>query len=246
MRFEDRPCLVTGGSRGIGYAIAQEFAREGGLVGIIARDRERCTTAVSQLGEDKAFAIVADVSVPDDCHRAVAEFEQKFGQVRVLVNAAGISPLLEPARSHDAEAFKEIVNVNLAGPFAMSQAALPGLTATRGAIVMIASSTGLTASPRLVGYGASKAGMIQLTRTLAREWAGSGVRVNAVCPGYVETDLTREMLAREHLRARILEQTPMGRIGTLREIVSPTLFLASDEASYITGAALTVDGGMSA
>ena len=111
---------------------------------------------------------------------------------------------------------------------------------------MVASVTGTMASPRLAGYGASKAALIQLTRTLAREWADRGVRVNAICPGYAETEMTQAMLAVERHRADVIAQTPLGRLATLEEIVSPALFLASDEASYVTGAALVVDGGIAA
>jgi NAD(P)-dependent dehydrogenase (short-subunit alcohol dehydrogenase family) len=128
----------------------------------------------------------------------------------------------------------------------MTRACAPALLERGGSVVMVASATGLEASPRLAGYGASKAGLVQLTRTLAREWADRGVRVNAVCPGYVETDLSRDLLASERWREQILAETPLGRVGTLEEIVAPALFLASDEASYVTGAVLAVDGGMTA
>ena len=143
------------------------------------------------------------------------------------------------------EAVRAAINTNLIGALATAHAAAPRLLAHGGSVLMIASSVGLSASPRLVGYGASKAAVIQLTRTLAREWADRGVRVNTLCPGYVETDLTRELLVVDHLRARILADTPQGRLGTLEEIVQPALFLLSDAASYITGAVLTADGGMS-
>jgi NAD(P)-dependent dehydrogenase (short-subunit alcohol dehydrogenase family) len=136
--------------------------------------------------------------------------------------------------------------VNLTGAYLMTRAAAPGLLDRRGAVIMVASALGTIASPRIAAYGASKAGLIQLTRTLAREWADRGVRVNAICPGYVETELTSRMLAVERLRAEVLDQTPLGRLATLDEIVAPALFLASDEASYITGAALLVDGGIAA
>jgi NAD(P)-dependent dehydrogenase (short-subunit alcohol dehydrogenase family) len=222
------------------------LADEGALVGVVGRDRGQAQRAASELSADRAMAIPADVSDPEQCLRAVAEFEGQFGHPSLLINAAGISPVLASAGSLGVDTFQRIVSVNLAGAFAMTQAALPALTQTQGAVVMIASTTGLNASPRLAGYGASKAGLIHLTRTLAREWAELGVRVNAVCPGYVETDLTRGMLANERLRAGVLADTPMARLGTLAEVVAPTLFLASEEASYITGAVLAVDGGMQA
>jgi NAD(P)-dependent dehydrogenase (short-subunit alcohol dehydrogenase family) len=128
----------------------------------------------------------------------------------------------------------------------MTRASAAQLLDGGGSVVMVASVTGLVGSPRLAGYGASKAGLVQLTRTLAREWADRGVRVNALCPGYAETELTAAMLAVEHLRDQVLAQTPLGRLATLDEIVAPALFLLSDEASYVTGAALLVDGGIAA
>jgi NAD(P)-dependent dehydrogenase (short-subunit alcohol dehydrogenase family) len=164
----------------------------------------------------------------------------------VLVNAAGISPVRQRAEAHDVGAFRQILDVNLTGAYVMTRAASAGLLEHRGAVVMVASVLGTIASPRLAGYGASKGGLVQLTRTLAREWAGRGVRVNALCPGYVETDLTAPLLGVDRHRDEIVRDTPLGRIATVEEIVGPALFLASDEASYVTGAALLVDGGMAA
>jgi NAD(P)-dependent dehydrogenase (short-subunit alcohol dehydrogenase family) len=160
------------------------------------------------------------------------------------VNAAGVSPVRQRAEKHAVNAWREILNVNLSGAFLMTQAAAPSLLAAGGAVVMISSVTGTIASPRLAGYGASKAGLTHLTRTLAREWADRGVRVNAVSPGYVETDLSSALLAVDRLRDEIVAHTPLGRVATVGEIVPAVLFLASDEASYITGANLLVDGGM--
>jgi gluconate 5-dehydrogenase len=150
------------------------------------------------------------------------------------------------AEDHDIEAFRRIIEVNLVGAFTMTHAAASALLETGGCVVNVASVLGTMASPRLAGYGASKAGIIQLTRTLAREWADRGVRVNAVCPGYFETGLTEAMLAVEHLRQEIIAATPLGRLATMDEVVAPVLFLASAEASYITGAVLLVDGGTAA
>ena len=155
-------------------------------------------------------------------------------------------PFRGRAERHAPATFAQIVDVNLAGAFAMIHAAAAALADGGGAVVNVASTLGIAASPLLCAYGASKAGLIHLTRTLAREWAADGVRVNAVCPGYVETDLTARMLADDAIREPILEATPMRRLAEMREIVAPALFLASDEASYITGAALLVDGGHAA
>lgn len=244
-RFEGRVCLVTGGGRGIGRAIALALAAEGGSVGVAARTRPECEAVADEIGE-RGLAIEADVADEADCERAVAELTERLGPPTIVVNAAGISPVRQRAERHDGAAFKQMLDVNLAGAFLMTRAAAPALLAGGGSVVMIASVLGAAASPRLAGYGASKAGLVQLTRTLAREWADRAVRVNAVCPGYVETRLTESTLAVDRIRNEIVAATPLGRLGTLEEVVAPALFLASDEASYITGAALLVDGGIAA
>jgi NAD(P)-dependent dehydrogenase (short-subunit alcohol dehydrogenase family) len=245
LRFEGRTCLVTGGGRGIGRAIALALAAEGASVGIAARTRSQCEETAAAIGA-KALALELDVSDAPACEDAVARLSERLGRPSLLVNAAGISPVRQRAEAHDVEAFRRMMDVNVVGAFLMTRAAAPALLDGGGAVVMVASVTGLVASPRLAGYGASKAALVQLTRTLAREWASRGVRVNAVCPGYVETDMTSALLAVQHLREAVVAETPLGRVATIEEVVAPSLFLASDDASYITGAALTVDGGMSA
>jgi 3-oxoacyl-[acyl-carrier protein] reductase len=210
---------------------------------VAARSREQVESVAAQIG---GVAISADVSREADCERAVAEVTERLGPLDVVVNAAGISPVRQRAEVHDADAFRRLLDVNLTGSYLVTRAAAPALLERGGSVVMVASVTGVHGSPRLAGYGASKAGLVQLTRTLAREWADRGVRVNAVCPGYVETELTGEMLAVERIRDEILGATPLARLATLEEVVAPALFLASDEASYITGASLLVDGGMAA
>jgi NAD(P)-dependent dehydrogenase (short-subunit alcohol dehydrogenase family) len=244
-RFAGRVCLITGGGRGIGRAIAIALAAEGASVAVAARTAAQCEAVADEIGSS-ALSIPADVSQADACQQAVASVEERFGPVSILVNAAGISPVLSRAEKHDVDAFRAILDVNVTGAFLVTRAAAPSLLAYGGSVVNIASVTGVAASPRIAGYGASKAALIQLTRTLAREWADRGVRVNAVCPGYLETELTADFLAVPHLREEVLAATPLGRLATLEEVVAPALFLASDEASYVTGVALLVDGGMAA
>jgi NAD(P)-dependent dehydrogenase (short-subunit alcohol dehydrogenase family) len=244
-RFERRVCLVTGGGRGIGRAIAIGLAAEGALVGVAARTGWQCEEVAAQM-DDRGLAIELDVTDPESCERAVEALTAQFAPPQVLVNAAGISPVRQRAEQHDVEAWRQIVDVNLTGAFLMSRAVAPALLDRGGSVVNVASVLGSTASPRLAGYGASKAGLVQLTRTLAREWADRRVRVNALCPGYVETEMTAPMLAHNHLRDEIVAATPLGRLATVEEVAGPALFLASDEASYVTGAALYVDGGMAA
>lgn len=244
-RFAGRTCLVSGGGRGIGRAIALALAGEGACVGVVARTRSQCEDVAAEIGET-AIALAADVTDQGSVERAVAHLAKRFGPPSLVVSAAGISPVRERAELHDLGAFREIVGVNLVGAYTVARAAAAALLERGGSIVNVASVVGMAGSPRLAGYGASKAGVIQLTRTLAREWASRGVRVNAVCPGYVETDLTARMLTVDHIRQEILDATPLGRLATFREVVAPVLFLASEEASYITGAALPVDGGTAA
>lgn len=242
-RFEERVCLVTGGGRGIGRAIAIALAEEGALVGIAARTAGQCEAVAAEIG-DRALALPTDVTDVSACERSVDALTDRFGRLSLLVNAAGVSPVRQRAEVHSVEAWREILDVNLTGAYLMTRAAARSLLDGGGAVVMMSSVTGAIASPRLAGYGASKAALSQLTRTLAREWADRGVRVNAVAPGYVETDMTGALLAVDRLREEILGATPLGRIAAIAEVVAPTLFLASDEASYITGAELLVDGGM--
>jgi NAD(P)-dependent dehydrogenase (short-subunit alcohol dehydrogenase family) len=244
-RFEGRVCFVTGGGRGIGRAIALALAAEGAAVGVAARTRWQCEEVAGEIG-DRGLAVELDVTDEEACARAVAEVTSRLGEPTILINAAGISPVRQRAELHNVDAFRQIVEVNLTGAYLVTRAAAPALLQRGGAVVMVASVAGAIGSPRLAGYGASKAALIQLTRTLAREWADRGVRVNAICPGYVETELTEAMLAVERLRAEVLAETPLGRLAKLEEIIAPALFLASDEASYVTGAALLVDGGIAA
>lgn len=244
-RFDGRTCIVTGGGRGIGRAVALALAAEGASVAVGARTAAQVEGVAGEIG-DAALGLDLDVTDRASCERAVAEATARLGPLSVLVNAAGISPVRQRAEQHAVDAWREILDVNLTGSFLMTRAAAPALLERGGAVVMISSVTGRIASPRLAAYGASKAGLTHLTRTLAREWASRGVRVNAVSPGYVETELTGAMLAVERLREEVVAETPLGRVATVDDVVPAVLFLASDEASYITGAELLVDGGMAA
>ncbi len=242
-RFDGRVCLVTGGGRGIGRGIALALAEEGASVGVVARTPAQCESVAAEIGV-RGLALPADVTDPATCEAAVAALREGFGRVSTVVNAAGISPVRQRTELHDVDAWRQILEVNLTGAYLMTRAAAPQLLDGGGAVVMVSSVTGAVASPRIAAYGASKAALTQLTRTLAREWADRGVRVNAISPGYVETDMTEGLLAVEKLRSSIIDATPMQRLGTIAEVVAPALFLASDEASFITGANLLVDGGM--
>ena len=244
-RFEGRVCLVTGAGRGIGRAVALALAAEGAAVAVAARTPEQVGAVAAEIGE-RALPLALDVTDAEACERALAEVAERLGRPSVVVAAAGISPVLQRAERHDPETWRAIVDVNLTGAFLVTRAAAPYLLDGGGSVVMVSSAEGIGGSPRLAAYGASKAGLSQLARTLAREWADRGVRVNSVSPGYVETAMTAAMLEVERLRADVLARTPLRRIATVDEIAPAVLFLASDEASYVTGADLRVDGGLAA
>jgi len=244
-RFDGRVALVTGGGRGIGRATALALAAEGARVAVTARTEAECEQTARDAGPSARW-FTADVSDPDSCRATLDAVREGLGRVELLIHAAGISPFRGRAENHSPEVFGEIMDVNLAGAFNVLHAAAPQLLDGGGSVVVVSSTLGFSASERLVAYGASKAGLTHLARTLGREWAGRGVRVNAVCAGYVPTSLTERMLAVERIHDELLAEIPMGRLAEVSEIVAPILFLASDDASYVTGTALVADGGMAA
>jgi 3-oxoacyl-[acyl-carrier protein] reductase len=242
-RFEGRRALVTGASRGLGRDIALRLAGEGASVFVGYRNRrteaEECATQCAAFGVEAApLSLVLEDSA--STRAAIAALPP----LDVLVNnAATIRDQFFLLQSDSEDA--EVIATNLNGTMACIRAALPGmLRARRGAIVNVASVAGLSGSPGQASYAASKGGIIALTRTLARELAGRGVRVNAVAPGLFDAGMAQRMDHRA--REAHLELLPMGRLGRSEELASAVAFLASDEASYITGQTLVVDGGMTA
>jgi len=251
-RLEGRKALVTGAGGGIGLAIAQRLAAEGCDVGILDRDAARAEAAAASiraLGRG-GFAAAADVSVRADATRAAAQLAAALGQVDILVNNAGIlrtAPFLETT---DAD-WHATFGVNLDGAFHLCQAVLPGMLARRqGNIVSIASWTGKKGVPNHAAYSASKFALIGLTQALAGEVAGQGVRVNAVCPGIiVDTAMRVEAEARNRAQGLPDVQTrvrsiPLQRAGLPEDVAALVAFLVSDDASYMTGQAVNVTGGL--
>ena len=237
--------LVTGGSRGIGRAIALKLAEAGCDVAVLyAGRRDAAEETVQQLQGLGARAICVQCDVSDE-NQAAAAFKQvsdELGLPDILVNNAGIVRDGLAMRM-SAENFRAVLDTNLTGAFNMIHACLPGFLRRRsGRIINISSVSGMMGNPGQANYASSKAGLIGLTKTIAREVASRGITVNAVAPGFIETDMTRSMNV-DALNAGV-KQVPMGRMGRPEDVANAVRFLASDEAGYITGSVLKVDGGM--
>ena len=237
-----KTALVTGAARGIGLATTQLFLEEGWQVAMIDRDGDELARAAASL--DGVAAIAADVSEPAEAGRLVAETLDRFGAIDALVNNAGVADF-GPIEQTTFERWRHVMAVNLDGPFLVSQAAVPALKRTKGAIVNIASISGLRASTLRVAYGTSKAGVIHLTLQQAAELGEYGIRANAVAPGPVRTRLAMAVHTQDIIDA-YHDALPLNRYGTEREIAEAIVFLCSDRASFITGQCLAADGGFEA
>lgn len=242
MELTGQVALVTGGSRGIGLGIARELAEAGARVAVVARDASRAEAAASGLPGEGHRGYAADVSDSASVDTAVRSAEQDIGPIDILVNNAGVTRdnLLIRIKDEDWDA---VVDTNLKGAFHTIRAVSKGMMKRRaGRIINIGSVVGITGNKGQANYAASKAGLIGLTKAVARELASRGVLVNAVAPGYIETDMTAELP--EAARAGLLEQISLGRLGQPEDIAGVVRFLAGPAASYITGQVLVVDGGM--
>lgn len=244
-RLKDKTAIVTGGSRGIGEAIANRLAEEGARVAVCSSRSLDSAQAVAEAIENRggsALALQADVSNATDVGGLFKNVLDRWGGVDILVNNAGITRdgLLMRLKPGDWDA---VLNVNLKGAFLCMQAAVrPMMRARSGRIINISSVTGLMGNPGQAGYTAAKSGLIGLTKTAAKELASRGITANVVAPGYIPTEMTEKLP--EQLKEKILEQVPLGTPGTPEDIAAAVAFLASADAAYITGQVLVVDGGM--
>jgi 3-oxoacyl-[acyl-carrier protein] reductase len=238
-----RTAVVTGSTRGIGRAIAASLAGCGARVAVVGRDRAKAEAAASELGVgDAARGFACDVSDPASVTALVGEAEKAFGAVDILVNNAGITKDNLLMRLTD-EDFDAVVDANLRGAFVAIRAAVRGMMKRRwGRIVNITSVVGITGNKGQANYAASKAGLIGLTKSVAKEYASRNVLCNAVAPGFIETDMTAAMTP--EARAALNGQIPLERLGRPEDIAGAVTFLCSEQASYITGQVLVVDGGM--
>ena len=243
--LKDKIALVTGGSRGIGRAIATTLAAAGATVIVNYKGNQAAAEEVVNAiveAEGQALAVQADVSKSEDVDRMFKTALDRFGTINILVNNAGITrdTLLLRMKEED---FDAVLNTNLRGVYLCTKAALRPMTRARsGRIINITSVVGLMGNAGQANYAAAKAGIVGFTKSTAREMASRQITVNAVAPGYIETELTGVL--GEQIRSAILETIPLGRLGTPQDVANLVCFLASGAAEYITGQTLVVDGGM--
>jgi len=240
--------LVTGGSSGLGRRIGLALARAGAAVVLLARRADRLGEAQSDIeaGGGRADSIVADVEDIGALDAVAATAAEPFGPPDILVNAAGVN-LREPAETVTVESWNRTLSLNLSAPFFLARALVPGMRAKgRGKIVNIASLQSVRAFANGIAYGASKGGIVQLTRAMAESWSRFGITCNALAPGFFPTELTAPLYDRPVVLQALAEQTAIGRNGELSDIDGPAIFLAAPASDYITGQVIFVDGGFSA
>jgi 2-deoxy-D-gluconate 3-dehydrogenase len=245
--LEGRVALITGGSKGIGRSIALLFAEAGADVALAARGEGELNAVAEEVRvfERRALAVPTDMSDRAAVEALVAATVDRMGALDILVNNAGAAPFMSSFESTKLEGFEKYFRLNyLSAVYAMHAAAPVLLAAGSGSVLNVASVAGLTATPGVSYYGSAKAAMIQLTKTTAREWGPSGVRVNALAPGWIDTPMS--MAPRQLIpgfEEEITRATPLGRFGRPEEVAAAALFLCSDAGSYVTGSVLVVDGG---
>jgi len=254
MRLSDRVAVVTGAAGGIGAATALELAAEGARVVVAdVQPGDATVDAARRLGADAVF-VPCDVSDQVAVDAMVAAAVERFGRLDVLVNNAGVSGGSTLAHETDVETWSRTLAVNLTGPFLCTRAAMPHLLASRGRVVNIASTYGLIGAPTAPAYCASKGGLVNLTRQLAVDYGPLGVRVNAICPGYIDTDMgggraalgPQQAAVAQARREEAAARQPIGRQAQVEEVARVAVFLASDDSSFMTGSVVTVDGGCTA
>lgn len=236
--------LVTGASGGLGLHFARTLATAGARVVLAARRKEQLEANVAAIGgEDAAMAVAMDVTDPTSVERGLVEAAGRFGPATIVVNNSGVT-VTQAALDLDPGEWDRIMDTNLKGAWLVARAAARQLIDAKlaGSIVNVASILGFRVAGHVAAYTASKAGLVQLTRALALEWARYRIRVNAIAPGYVETDLNRDFFASDVGKA-LVARIPQRRLGRLEDLDGPLLLLASDASAYMTGSAIVVDGG---
>jgi 3-oxoacyl-[acyl-carrier protein] reductase len=245
MKLEGKVALVTGAGRGIGRAVAIKFAQEGADVVCISRTQKNADSAAQAVREQGRKAISAGIDVADSeaVDNLLSDVMKEWSRVDILVNNAGINRDSLLVRMKD-EDWDSVLDTNLKGAFICARAAAKVMMKQRyGRIVNVTSIVGLSGNAGQVNYSASKAGLIGLTKSIARELGSRNITCNAIAPGFIETDMTAEL--NEEMRKKIVQNTSVGRLGTPEDIAGAVLFLCSDESSFISGQVISVDGGLS-
>jgi len=247
--LKDKVCIITGSTKGIGKAIARGYAKEGAKVVVVARNQDMCTEVAKELEAEygvESIGIKTDVTKLDEISNLMDQTQERFGKIDVLVNNAG-SALTKKIQDIKEEEWDHVVDLDLKSVFFCSQqAGIRMMETGGGCIINVASILGIVALKEVSPYCASKGGVIQLTKAMALEWAGHNIRVNALCPGYVITDINREKLSDERISSKLIKKTALGRLAEVEDLVAPAVFLAQDESGYMTGQNLVIDGGWTA
>lgn len=246
--LDDRVFVVTGGSRGIGLALAGELLAQGARVAVCGRKQQSLDEALAVLGGgDRIMSVSAHIAREEDVERLFSAVMERFGRVDALVNNVGMNLITPAIADTDTALWQKIMDTNLNGTFLCSRRAAKIMqTQKKGKIVTISSIAGRRASPGMGIYGIAKAGVEMLTRVLASELAASNIQVNAVAPSMVRTDFSKPFWSNDLIREQVVKGIPLGRIAEPMDVVHPVLFLASDAAGFITGQTLLVDGGATA
>jgi len=239
--LQGRPALITGASGGIGAAIARALHGQGAVVALSGTRRDALEALAAELGE-RAHVCPADLREPGAADALVTAAEAACGPLHILVNNAGLTRDMLALRMKD-EDWSAVIDVDLAAPFRLSRAALKGMLRRRaGRIVQIGSVVGATGNPGQANYAAAKAGLVGMTKALAQEVGSRGITVNVVAPGFVETAMTSVL--NESQKSRLMDEIPLGRMGTPADVAAAVVYLASDEAGWVTGTTLHVNGGI--
>jgi 3-oxoacyl-[acyl-carrier protein] reductase len=245
MRFDlsHKIAIVTGASQGIGKTIAIEMAKSGATVFCLARNKEALDATIKTITEEggKAYAFSCDISNNDDFKNISLNIFKNYGSIDILVNNAGITKDNLLLRMSDNQ-WDDVLNINLKGPFTCTRSVVKHMMKNKfGRIINITSIVGITGNAGQANYAASKSGLIGLTKSIAKEFASRGITANCVAPGWIETSMTDQLST--EVKNKFLSQIPIGKIGQSKDIANTVIFLASDEAEYITGQTITVDGG---
>jgi len=245
LKLDGKVAIITGGSRGIGFEIAKTFSENGAKVIITSKNSLQLQNAANKI--NNTIAIPSDIRKEEEVKDVVEKTIERFGKLDILINNAGIFPKIKQLHEISEVEWNEVLDVNLNGVFRFTKFSIPYLQKTSGTIVNVSSDAGLKAYEgfNADAYSASKAALIVLTKCWALEYSKNKIRVNCICPGVVDTDMTKPFLKTEKDRDFMNNDHPLGRIGQPKEIANSVLFLASQDSSWTTGAILAVDGGQS-